>query len=127
MIEIKKSEYHVISKELLEADIEMYKKSLKNWRNSEGIAKPYPNYTIVETIVENDAEWVFIDDESSETASATHDQLIDINNENYNYSYARRSEYGSVEDQIEFITENGLEAWQAKVTEIKNKYPKPSE
>ena len=29
MIEIKASEYHVISKELLEADIEMYKKSLE--------------------------------------------------------------------------------------------------
>jgi effector-binding domain-containing protein len=126
MIEIKKSEYHVITKELLEADIEMYKKSLENWRNSEGIAKPYPNYLIVETIVENDAEWVFIDDESSESVSATHDELIDIDSENYDYSYARKSEYGSVEDQIEFITENGLEAWQAKVTEIKNKYPKPS-
>jgi len=32
--------------------------------------------------------------------------------------------YGSAESQIEFITENGLEAWQAKVAEIKTKYPK---
>ncbi len=32
--------------------------------------------------------------------------------------------YGSTADQIEFITENGLEAWQAKVAEIKNQYPK---
>jgi hypothetical protein len=127
MIEIKASEYHVISQELLEADIAMYKKSLENWRNSENIAKPYPNYLIVETIVENDAEWVFIDDESSESASATHDELIDIDSPNYDYSYARTSEYGSVIDQIEFISENGLDAWQAKVTEIKNKYPKLSE
>jgi len=37
---------------------------------------------------------------------------------------ARRSVYGSPVDQIEFITENGLEAWQAKVAEIKAKYPK---
>jgi len=36
----------------------------------------------------------------------------------------RISEYGSAETQIEFITENGLEAWQAKVAEIKAKYPK---
>jgi hypothetical protein len=28
---------------------------------------------------------------------------------------------------IEFITENGLEAWQTKVQEIKTKYPKESE
>jgi len=31
--------------------------------------------------------------------------------------------YGPPEKQIEFITENGLEAWQAKVAEIKDKYP----
>ena len=32
--------------------------------------------------------------------------------------------YGNVDKQIEFITENGLEAWQTKVAEIKDKYPK---
>jgi hypothetical protein len=36
----------------------------------------------------------------------------------------RKSEYGSIEKQIEFITENGLDAWQDKVAEIKAKYPK---
>lgn len=37
----------------------------------------------------------------------------------------RQQAYGSVEKQIEFITENGLEAWQDKVAEIKAQYPKP--
>ena len=32
--------------------------------------------------------------------------------------------YGLPGDQIEFITENGLEAWQQKVADIKAKYPK---
>ena len=36
----------------------------------------------------------------------------------------RRIEYGSVESQIEYITENGLTKWQEKVTAIKKKYPK---
>ena len=36
----------------------------------------------------------------------------------------RINSYGAYEDQVEFITENGLEAWQAKVAEIKAKYPK---
>jgi len=36
----------------------------------------------------------------------------------------RLSEYGLPEKQLEFITENGLEAWQTKVAEIKAKYPK---
>ena len=37
---------------------------------------------------------------------------------------ARLAEYGRPEEQIEFITENGLEAWQAKVDEIKARHPK---
>ena len=36
----------------------------------------------------------------------------------------RIKEYGSIAEQIEYITENGLDAWQSKVSEIKNKYPK---
>ena len=41
------------------------------------------------------------------------------------YMKSRLIEYGSLEKQVEFITENGLEAWQTKVAEIKEKYPKP--
>tara|TARA_R100001086_G_scaffold249397_1_gene189005 strand:+ start:751 stop:1299 length:549 start_codon:yes stop_codon:yes gene_type:complete len=41
------------------------------------------------------------------------------------YQEIRRMAYGLVEDQLEFITENGLEAWQEKVAEIKGWYPKP--
>lgn len=37
----------------------------------------------------------------------------------------RADAYGSAFEQIEFITENGLESWQTKVSEIKAKYPKP--
>jgi len=36
----------------------------------------------------------------------------------------RIKEYGSIAEQIEFITENGIEAWQTKVNSIKAKYPK---
>ena len=39
----------------------------------------------------------------------------------------RQKEYGSTSEQIEYITENGLEAWQSKVQEIKTKYPKENE
>ena len=40
---------------------------------------------------------------------------------------ARQEAYGSSASQIEYITENGLEAWQTKVAEIKGANPKPSE
>tara|TARA_R100000306_G_scaffold29573_1_gene32388 strand:+ start:105 stop:575 length:471 start_codon:yes stop_codon:yes gene_type:complete len=37
----------------------------------------------------------------------------------------RLTQYGPASNQIEFITENGLEAWQTKVAEIKASLPKP--
>ena len=40
------------------------------------------------------------------------------------YKDKRLKEYGSVEEQIEFITEKGLDAWKTNVDEIKKKYPK---
>ena len=40
------------------------------------------------------------------------------------YKDKRLKEYGSVEEQIEFITEKGLDAWETNVDEIKKKYPK---
>ena len=39
----------------------------------------------------------------------------------------RQAAYGTLENQIEYITENGLDAWQAHVTQIKTDNPKPSE
>ena len=40
------------------------------------------------------------------------------------WEQARVAEYGPVAKQLEFITENGLDAWQTKVSQIKSKYPK---
>jgi hypothetical protein len=40
------------------------------------------------------------------------------------YADKRIKEYGTMAQQIEYITENGLDAWQSKVIEIKTKYPK---
>ena len=36
----------------------------------------------------------------------------------------RTSLYGSIGEQIEYITENGLDAWQTKVAQIKADNPK---
>tara|TARA_R100000951_G_scaffold82460_1_gene70150 strand:+ start:4858 stop:5241 length:384 start_codon:yes stop_codon:yes gene_type:complete len=37
---------------------------------------------------------------------------------------ARSQAYGSAQYQLEYITENGLEAWQTRVAEIKAAHPK---
>ena len=42
------------------------------------------------------------------------------------YVQDRTAAYGTLVDQIEYITENGLEAWQTKVAQIKADNPKPS-
>ena len=49
----------------------------------------------------------------------------EVATEEATYITQRQNAYGSPEAQIEFIVENGLEAWQAEVQEIKALYPKP--
>lgn len=39
----------------------------------------------------------------------------------------RAAAYGTLESQIEYITENGLQAWQDHVADIKAANPKPAE
>jgi len=44
--------------------------------------------------------------------------------ERVDWRTARIQAYGGATEQLEYITENGLEAWQANVANIKAKYPK---
>lgn len=127
MIEIKSSDYKVVSQELIEADIAKYKAELNNWVNSEGVPKPYPSYSIVETIVKNDAEWTLIEDELLDDNTPSHDELIEVSNSNYNYIYARMyadDGYGTVEEQLEYIAENGVTAFKNRQMAVKARYPK---
>ena len=79
----------------------------------DGVSNPYiAEWNITEKPKPTDAELNALEDE----AQTMSDNAQAISN--------RMSEYGSVESQIEFITENGLDAWKTKVDEIKAKYPK---
>tara|TARA_R100000963_G_scaffold27247_1_gene18583 strand:- start:41 stop:583 length:543 start_codon:yes stop_codon:yes gene_type:complete len=49
---------------------------------------------------------------------------IDWVKEELPYKIKRLNAYGDWRGQLEFISENGLEAWQTKVAEIKARYPK---
>ena len=44
--------------------------------------------------------------------------------EDCDYKASRLIEYGTPEEQLEYISENGLESWQSNVATIKAKYPK---
>ena len=79
----------------------------------DGISNPYiKEWNITSKPKPTDAELDALEDEAQDMS----DNAIAISN--------RMKEYGSVESQIEFITENGLDAWKTKVDEIKAKYPK---
>ena len=79
----------------------------------DGISNPYiKEWNITEKPKPTDAELNALENEAQDMS----DNAIAVSN--------RMSEYGSVESQIEFITENGLDAWKTKVDEIKAKYPK---
>ena len=45
--------------------------------------------------------------------------------ENNSYKSQRRAEYPSIEDQLDDIYHNGIDAWKATIKVIKDKYPKP--
>jgi hypothetical protein len=75
---------------------------IKEW-NVDGVAKP------------TDAQL----DALSSQATTLENNAIAVAN--------RQKEYGSIAEQLEYITENGLDAWQTKVQAIKTKYPKESE
>ncbi len=79
----------------------------------DGVSNPYiKEWNITEKPKPTDAELDALEDE----AQTMSDNAEAVSN--------RMSEYGSVESQIEFITEQGLDAWKTKVDEIKAKYPK---
>ena len=45
--------------------------------------------------------------------------------ENDSYKSQRKAEYPSIEDQLDDIYHNGIDAWKATIKTIKDKYPKP--
>ena len=87
---------------------------------------------IEEVILQDDGQGAYIKEWNitSEKAKPTDEQLDALSSqaetlENNAIAVAnRQKEYGSTAEQIEYITENGLEALQSKVQEIKTKYPK---
>jgi len=45
--------------------------------------------------------------------------------ENNSYKSQRKAEYPSLEDQLDDIYHNGIDAWKATIKTTKDKYPKP--
>ena len=89
-----------------------------------------PNFE-TEVILQNDTGTDYIKEWNVDGVTKPTDEQLDALSsqaetlENNTIAVAnRQKEYGTPEQMIEYITENGLEAWQSKVQEIKTKYPK---
>lgn len=52
-----------------------------------------------------------------------YDRLV-ATNESMKYSFQRAAEYPSIEQQLDTIFHDGLDAWKEQIQAIKDKYPK---
>ena len=83
-----------------------------------------------DVLLQDDGQGPYIKAWNLAIAKPTDAQLADVEaaantaEANAGVVATRKTAYGSMEAQMEFITENGLEAWQAKVAEIKAANPK---
>ena len=91
----------------------------------QAIRKAYPS---VVTIDDTDSRIL----DASGNAVSVEQSKIDAARTTLNAEYAaleysrnRAAEYPSIEDQLDDIYHNGIDAWKASIKVIKDKYPKP--
>ena len=83
-----------------------------------------------DVLLEDEGNGIFIKEWNLSIAKPTIEQLnayetqATIYENNQQVIANRKKAYGTIEQQIEFITENGVEAWQEKVNQIKLENPK---
>jgi hypothetical protein len=83
-----------------------------------------------DVLLQDDGKGAYIKEWNLDIPKPTDEQLnlyenaANIVEANAQVVATRKSLYGSIEYQIEFITENGVEAWQEKVNQIKLENPK---
>jgi len=80
-----------------------------------GVVTKYTDNNVTEgTPIKVNGDWKQVWEQTPKTESERNEQVRAL----------RLVNYGSPEKQLEFIAENGLEAWQNNVAEIKVRYPK---
>lgn len=100
---------------------------IKEYAKAQGVANVnFPN----DVLLQNDGQGAYIKEWNLSIAKPTIEQLnayetqATIYENNQQVIANRKKAYGTIEQQIEFITENGVSAWQEKVNQIKLENPK---
>ena len=89
----------------------------------EAIYKAYPDAVTVDDssgAFKADGTQITLVQSDIDSARAT----IDAEYAALEYSRKRAAEYPSVVDQLDLIYHSGIDAWEAKIKETKDKYPK---
>ena len=96
----------------------MFYSPLAKWFIKEDADPLNMNYT--------DIEWM-----DSFYTMPTEEKLLDLidqakraDQSDISYQIERRNSYPSVEEQLDYIFHNGVDAWKARIQSIKDKYPK---
>jgi len=85
----------------------------------EAIRKAYPN---VKSIIDNVG--VFDKDKKEVTLDQAKVDAARVELAKLDYKLKRVREYPSIEDQLDDIYHNGIDAWKATIKTTKDKYPK---
>ena len=86
----------------------------------------FPN----DVLLQDDGQGAYIKEWNLDTAQPTQAQLDALETQADDYEFnlgqisKRKAEYGTADEQMENIIENGLEAEQTRINNIKLKYPK---
>jgi len=100
---------------------------IKEYAKAQGVADVD---FLKDVLLQDDGQGAYIKEWNLSIAKPTMEQLnsyeaqATIYENNQQVIANRKKSYGTIEQQIEFITENGVEAWQEKVNQIKLKNPK---
>jgi len=100
---------------------------IKEYAKAQGVADVD---FLKDVMLQDDGQGPYIKEWNLAIAKPTNAQLADAEaaantaEANAQVVSERKKAYGSIESQIEFITENGLDAWTAKVAQIKADNPK---
>ena len=72
-------------------------------------------------------EWLKANGDTEPSDSAITTKLAELKTDYDNKEYQRKraEEYPAIEDQLDDIYNNGIDAWKATIKTTKDKYPKP--
>jgi len=91
----------------------------------DAIRKAYPDAVTIDDTAgafDKDGKSITLEQSKIDAARTT----LDAEAAAIAYQGQRKAEYPSIEDQLDDIYHNGIDAWKATIKTTKDKYPKPS-